>query len=141
MADIRSITLSGRLGADPELKYTADGTAVAQFRMAVNRWDGKQKAEVADWWSVTVFGKTAEFVGQHFARGSGILVVGEPEVHQWDDRETGQKRERVQIIARQVCFPPKSGEKSTAEPAAAPGATSRTAEQSAPNGDDPFGDQ
>ena len=91
----------GRLARDPELRYADSGTTGATMRLAVDRAGGDDEAGFFD---IACFGKTAEAVGAHLVTGRRILVEGSLRQSTWNDNETGQRRSRVEIVARQVTF-------------------------------------
>ncbi|MBG85399.1 MAG: single-stranded DNA-binding protein [Verrucomicrobiales bacterium] len=107
MASFNKVILMGNLTRDPELRYTPNGTAVAQIGIAVNRvWrnqEGQQQEEVT-FIDVDVFGRTAENVGQYMRKGRPILIEGRLKLDQWDDRNTGQKRSKLKVVADTVQF-------------------------------------
>ena len=84
--DLNSITISGRLGRDPELKQTADGKDWCSFSVAVNRYAKKGEEAKADWFNCTAYGKTAVFLHQYFHKGDGILLEGRMESSKKDDK-------------------------------------------------------
>ena len=101
----QSITIAGRLGRDPEMKFTAKGTAMTKFSVAVNNY----KKETA-WFNVTVFGNQAESCNQYLNKGSSVLVTGElqfdpdtgaPKV--WQSKD-GSSKSSFQVNARDVVF-------------------------------------
>jgi len=107
MASFNKVILVGSLTRDPELRYTPKGTAIAKIGLAVNRtWrteTGEQKEEVT-FVDVDVFGRTAENVGQYMRKGSPILIEGRLRLDQWDDKQTGQKRSKLGVVAETVQF-------------------------------------
>jgi single-strand DNA-binding protein len=107
MASFNKVILMGNLTRDPELRYTPKGTAIAKIGLAVNRnWtseSGEKKEEVT-FIDVDVFGRTAENVGQYMRKGRPILVEGRLKLDQWDDKQTGQKRQRLGVIAETIQF-------------------------------------
>jgi single-strand DNA-binding protein len=107
MASFNKVILMGNLTRDPELRYTPKGTAVAKIGLAVNRvWtseSGEKKEEVT-FVDVDIFGRTAENVGQYMRKGRPILVEGRLRLDQWDDKQTGQKRSRLGVVAETVQF-------------------------------------
>jgi single-strand DNA-binding protein len=109
MSDLNRVTLSGRLVADPDLRYLPSGTAVANLRLASNRtWtgDGAQRAD-AVFVDVEVYGKSAESLSQHKQKGAFILVDGRLRQHSWE--KDGQRHSRLSVVADQVGFGPNSG--------------------------------
>ncbi len=107
MASFNKVILMGNLTRDPELKYTPKGTAIAKIGLAVNRvWrtdTGEQREEVT-FVDVDIFGRTAENVGQYMRKGRPILVEGRLKLDQWEDKNTGQKRSRLGVVAESVQF-------------------------------------
>jgi single-strand DNA-binding protein len=107
MASFNKVILVGNLTRDPELRYTPKGTAVAKVGLAVNRnWtseSGEKKEEVT-FVDVDIFGRTAENVSQYMRKGRPILIEGRLKFDQWDDKQTGQKRSRLGVIAETVQF-------------------------------------
>jgi single-strand DNA-binding protein len=147
MASFNKVILIGNLTRDPELRYTPKGTAIAKVGLAVNRvWTtetGEKKEEVT-FVDVDIFGRTAENVGQYMRKGRPILIEGRLKLDQWDDKQTGQKRSRLGVVAETVQFlgsPTGAGEGGAPAPsrsrpaAAAPAAAAPAAEPVA--GDEP----
>ncbi len=107
MASFNKVILVGNLTRDPELRYTPKGTAIAKVGIAVNRvWttDTGEKKEEVTFVDVDVFGRTAENVGQYMRKGRPILIEGRLRLEQWDDKQTGQKRSRLSVVAETVQF-------------------------------------
>ena len=106
MSDLNRATLSGRLTADPELKYLPSGAAVANLRLASNRrytTNGERREEVL-FVDVEVYGKAGEALAQHKAKGDFLLVDGRLRQHTWE--RDGQRHSRLAIVADQVSFGP-----------------------------------
>jgi single-strand DNA-binding protein len=98
---VNKAILVGRLGRDPETRYTSGGQAVCNFTMATDetykdRAGERQKR--TEWHRIVVWGKQAEIAQQYLHKGSLIFVEGRIQSRQWDDRE-GQKRTTVEIVA------------------------------------------
>jgi len=120
----------GNLTRDPELRSLPSGIKVCSFSVATNRvWKDKNGArqEAADYHNVVVFGRQAETVAQYMKKGSSILVEGRMQTRSWDDKESGQKKYRTEIIADRTQFGPKGGS-SGATPSQAPAKESAPAE-------------
>jgi single-strand DNA-binding protein len=121
MPSFNKVILVGNLTRDPELRYTPKGVAIAKFGLAVNRtWTtetGEKKEEVT-FIDVDVFGRTAENVGQYMRKGRSILIEGRLRLDQWDDKQTGQKRSKLGVVAEIVQF--LGSPAGAADPAAAP---------------------
>ena len=107
MASFNKVILMGNLTRDPELRYTPKGTAIAKIGLAVNRvWTNEagEKKEEVTFVDVDVFGRTAENVGQYMRKGRPILVEGRLKLDQWDDKQTGQKKSKLGVVAESVQF-------------------------------------
>ena len=106
MASYNRVILVGNLTRDPEVRYTPSGTAVTDLGMAVNRqWFDKQtnsKKEEVSFIDVTLWGKQAEIAGQYLKKGRQVLIEGRLQMDTWDDRETGQKRSKLKVVAEQM---------------------------------------
>ena len=103
----QQITLLGRLGNDPEMRYTPSGVPVATFSLAVNRYKNNaegQREEKTIWFRVTAWQRNAELVSQYLTKGRQVLVIGEiEEPRPWTDRE-GNTRASLEVTARQIQF-------------------------------------
>lgn len=100
----------GNLTRDPELRSLPSGIKVCSFSVATNRvWKDKNGArqESADYHNVVVFGRQAETVAQYMKKGSSILVEGRMQTRSWDDKNSGEKKYRTEIIADRTQFGPK----------------------------------
>jgi single-strand DNA-binding protein len=96
--------LIGNLGRDPEIRYTQNGTAVANFTMATtDRWtDGSgERREKTEWHRIVVWAKQAEIVGEYLKKGRQVYVEGSLQTREWTDRE-GQKRYTTEVRAQRV---------------------------------------
>lgn len=105
MASYNKVILLGNLTRDPELRYTNSGTAVCEFGLAVNRRIGNDpnKDEVC-FVDIVVWDKQAESTGRILQKGAPALIEGRLQFDQWQDRETGQKRSRLRVVAERVQF-------------------------------------
>ena len=103
--NVNCVVIGGNLTRDPELTYTPQGTAVADFTVAVNeKWKDKATGEMreqATFIAVKAWGKTAEFVAEQFRKGSPVLVEGKITQETWQTAE-GQKREKTRVRADKV---------------------------------------
>src|SRR4029079_16473597 len=105
--------LIGNLTRDPELRSLPSGIKVCTFSLATNRvWKDKNGArqESADYHNVVVFGRQAETVAQYMKKGSSILVEGRMQTRSWDDKTSGEKKYRTEIVADRTQFGPKGGQ-------------------------------
>lgn len=103
----------GNLTRDPELKSLPSGIKVCSFSLATNRvWKDKNGArqESADYHNIVVFGRQAETVAQYMKKGNSILVEGRMQTRSWDDKTSGEKKYRTEIVADRTQFGPKGGQ-------------------------------
>ena len=100
---INNVTLIGRLVADPELRTTATGKSVANFRIAVDRAYSKGGEKQADFITIVAWEKTADFIGKYFSKGSMIGIVGAIQTRNYED-SSGNKRTATEVLAREVSF-------------------------------------
>jgi single-strand DNA-binding protein len=103
----------GNLTRDPELRSLPSGIKVCTFSLATNRvWKDKAGArqESTDYHNVVVFGRQAETVAQYMKKGSSILVEGRMQTRSWDDKNSGEKKYRTEIVADRTQFGPKGGQ-------------------------------
>ena len=109
MSDCNRVTLSGRLVADPELKYLPSGTAVTNLRLASNRTytSNGERREEALFVDVEIYGKPAEALAQHKAKGAFLIIDGRLRQNTWE--RDGQRHSRLLIVADQVSFGPAAG--------------------------------
>jgi len=104
--------LIGNLTRDPELRSLPSGIKVCTFSLATNRvWKDKSGArqEATDYHNVVVFGRQAETVAQYMKKGSSILVEGRMQTRSWDDKTSGEKKYRTEVVADRTQFGPKGG--------------------------------
>jgi len=140
MASFNKVILVGNLTRDPELRYTPSGLAIAKFGLAVNRvttTESGEKKEEVTFVDIDAFGRTAENISQYMRKGSSMLVEGRLRLDQWDDKQTGQKRSKLGVVADTVQFlgSPRGAEGGEGAPAAAPRPRPAAA-AAAPAGDD-----
>ncbi|MDX2776318.1 single-stranded DNA-binding protein [Streptomyces caniscabiei] len=98
---INQVILMGRLTRDPEVRTTATGKTITSFSIAVDR--GGQDDQ-ADFFDVTAWEKLGELVSQYLSKGRRCLVQGRLRQDSWDDKETGKKRSKVEVVATDVTF-------------------------------------
>jgi len=99
--------LSGNLGADPELRFTPSGTAVANVSLATHEhWTDRngEKQEHTEWHQLVFWDKLATVVNDYLHKGSKILAEGKICTHSWEDQQTGEKRYRQEIGVTQMEF-------------------------------------
>lgn len=103
---VNKAILIGRLGKDPELRYTQSGKAVATFSLATSeRWTGQdgQKQESTTWHNIVVWGRQAEVVKEYMKKGSQIYIEGRISNRSYDDKE-GNKKYISEIVAQNFTF-------------------------------------
>lgn len=102
MASVNKVILVGRLGKDPEIKSIPSGTSVAKFTMATDEKftdRSGEKQERTEWHNIVAWGKLAEICGQYLKKGKLVYIEGSIRTDSWDDKESGQKKYRTEIIA------------------------------------------
>lgn len=108
---INKAMLFGNLTRDPELRALPSGMNVCNFSIATNRTykdrDGK-KQEQADFHNIVVFGRQADTVAQYLKKGSTAYVEGRMQTRSWDDKSSGEKKYRTEVVADTVQFGPRS---------------------------------
>lgn len=100
--DLNKVMLIGRLGTEPELRYTQQGVSITTFRMAIGRqWrdsEGNQHDET-EWFTVVAWNRLAEICSEYLHKGARVYIEGRLQNRSWDDPQTGDKRYRTEIIA------------------------------------------
>ncbi|MBW1668317.1 MAG: single-stranded DNA-binding protein [Deltaproteobacteria bacterium] len=120
MASVNKVILIGNLGADPELRYTPGGKAVASFSLATHeQWTGKngEKGERTEWHRIVAWDRLGEICGEYLHKGSQVYVEGRLQTRSWEDRD-GNKRYTTEIIAQRMQMlgaPGKAGKATTVE--------------------------
>jgi single-strand DNA-binding protein len=106
MAGLNKVMLIGNVGKDPEMRYTANGSAVTNFTLAVNRnftgSDGERREET-EWFDIVTWQKLAETCSQFLQKGKQIYVEGRLQTRSWEGQD-GQKRYRTEVHAQTVLF-------------------------------------
>jgi single-strand DNA-binding protein len=109
MANLNKVMLIGNLTRDPELRYTPKGTAVADIALAINRvWNNEQnqRQEETTFVDITLWGRQAELAQQYLTKGRGAYIEGRLQMDIWDDKQTGQKRSKLKVVAESLQFLP-----------------------------------
>jgi len=106
MASYNKVILLGNLTRDPQVRYTPSGSAVAEIGLAVNRyWTDKQsntRREETTFVDVTLWNRDAEVAGEYLAKGRSVLIEGRLQLDTWDDKQTGQKRSKLRVVAERM---------------------------------------
>ena len=125
---VNKVILLGRLGKDPELKYTPSGQAVTKFTLATSeRWKDKNSGEFqekTEWHNIVCWAKLAETAGQYLTKGSSVYLEGRLQTRSWDDKE-GKRHYMTEVIVSEMVF---TGGRNEAR-----GAAAQTASASAPD--------
>ncbi len=102
---LNRVTVIGRLGKDPEVKNTTNGSMAANFSLAVNeKWGaGDKKQERTEWIKCVCFGKTAELVSKYASKGRQIYVEGRLQTRSWDGKD-GNKQYATEVVVSSVVF-------------------------------------
>ena len=101
MASLNKVFLIGNLTRDPELRYTPNGTAVANFSIAVNR--KYKETDETSFFDIVYFGKPAEIIAEYMKKGRPILVEGRLQQRRWET-DDGQKRSKVEVVGENFQF-------------------------------------
>ena len=109
--------LIGNLTRDPEMRALPSGIQVTSFSLATNRvWKDKNgaKQESVDYHNVVVFGRQAETAAQYLKKGASVMVEGRMQTRSWDDKSSGEKKYRTEVVADRVQFGPRRDAGATA---------------------------
>ena len=105
MAGVNKVLLIGRLGRDPEVRYTPDGTAIANFSIATSEeWKDKktgEKQQRTEWHRIVAFRRLGEICGEYLSKGKQVYIEGRIQTRDWQDKD-GNKRYTTEIVASQM---------------------------------------
>lgn len=102
---VNKVILIGTLGRDPEVKYTQSGTPVAKFSLATNeRYKDKDGnwQDRTEWHNIVAWQRTAEILAEYVKKGDRLYVEGKLQTSSWDDKQTGEKKYRTEIVANDI---------------------------------------
>jgi single-strand DNA-binding protein len=102
---INKAILVGRLGKDPEIRSTPSGTSLAKFTIATDEKFTDRNGEKqtrTEWHNIVAWGKLGEICGQYLRKGKLVYIEGRIQTDSWDDKESGQKRYRTEIVANDM---------------------------------------
>jgi single-strand DNA-binding protein len=102
---INKVILVGNVGADPEVKYTPSGIPVGKFSLATNDRFKNKSGEWQDrteWHNIVAWQRLAEIVGEYVSKGSKVYIEGKLQTSSWEDRRSGEKKFRTEIVARDL---------------------------------------
>lgn len=104
MSSLNKVLLIGRLGKDPEIRYTADGSPVANFSLATSEfWTDKNgtRQERTEWHNIVAWSRLADLSKRYLSKGRQVYIEGRIRTREWDDRE-GNKRRTTEVVASQM---------------------------------------
>lgn len=119
--DLNKVMIIGRLTRDPEIRTTPGGASVASFSVATSfNWTDQQgqKKEQTEFHNVVAWRKLGEIVGQYLKKGSQVYIEGRLQTRSWDDKTSGQKRYRTEIVADNMIMLGRAGGSSGSAPTA-----------------------
>ena len=137
---VNKALLIGRLGADPEVRYTPDGTMVTNFRLATDlQWKDKsgEKLQRTEWHRIVAYGKLAEICSNYLSKGKLIFIEGRIQTRSWEDKD-GVKRSTTEIVAANMQMLDSKGQMRSQDTAADDQALAPAGPESAPDDDVPF---
>ena len=114
---LNRVHLIGRLGREPDLRYTPEGQALTRFSLATDRPTRLGGQSEADWHQIVCWGKLAEFAGQYLAKGRLVFVAGRLTYRTWEGRD-GQTRRTTEIVANELILLDRRPETEPQEPEA-----------------------
>jgi len=113
---VNKVILIGNLGKDPEVKYTPSGTPVAKFSLATNERFKDKSGEWQDrteWHAIVAWQRLAEIVGEYVTKGSKVYVEGKLQTTSWEDKQSGEKKYRTEIVAQDLVLLDGRGERAS----------------------------
>ncbi len=132
MPNLNRVFLIGNLTRDPEVRYTPKGNAVCDLGLALNRvytLEGGERREEVTFVDVTLWGRQAEVAGEYLVKGRAVFIEGRLQLDTWEDRQTGQKRSRLRVVAQAMQLldrrPSAEGHPTAAGPGAVPDQTAQ----------------
>jgi single-strand DNA-binding protein len=115
---VNKVILIGRLGKDPDVRYTPDGTMVTNFNLATDeQWKDKngEKVQKTEWHRIVTWGKLAEICGNYLVKGKLVFIEGRIQTRSWEDKE-GVKRFTTEIIASNMQMLDSKGQNKAEDP-------------------------
>jgi single-strand DNA-binding protein len=137
---VNKVILVGHVGQDPEVKYTANGVPVAKVSLATSerfKDRNEQWQDRTEWHSIVAWQRLAEIVGEYVRKGSKLYVEGKLQTSTWEDKQTGEKKYRAEIVAREILLL-SSRENGKGDKQTTPGEESTPDSVPAPADDIPF---
>lgn len=105
MKSVNRVTLLGSVGKTPEAKFTPGGVAVTKFSLATNekyKDKSQQWVEKTSWHNIVVWAKLAEIASEYLTKGSKVYIEGKITYDSWDDKASGEKKYRTEIVATEI---------------------------------------
>jgi single-strand DNA-binding protein len=102
---VNKVILIGNAGQDPEVKYTASGVPVAKVSLATSerfKDRNEQWQDRTEWHNIVAWQRLAEIVGEYVRKGSKVYVEGKLQTSTWEDKQTGEKKYRTEVVAREI---------------------------------------
>jgi single-strand DNA-binding protein len=102
---VNKVILVGNVGKDPEVKYSPSGTPIAKFSLATNekyKDRSEEWQERTEWHNIVAWQRLAEIVGEYVKKGAKLYIEGKLQTSSWEDRESGTKKYRTEIVARDL---------------------------------------
>ena len=103
---VNKVILLGNVGKDPEMRATPSGMVIAQFTLATadRRKEGDKWVDTTEWHNLVCFGRTAEIVRDYVKKGKQLYIEGKIQTRSWDDKESGQKKYRTEILVNDLAL-------------------------------------
>ncbi|HET9183534.1 MAG TPA: single-stranded DNA-binding protein [Candidatus Angelobacter sp.] len=136
---VNKVILLGNLGKDPEIKYTPSGTPVARFSLATNeRYKDKsgEWQERTEWHNIVAWQRLAEIVGEYVKKGSKLYIEGRLQTSSWEDKQSGEKKYKTEIVANDLVLLSGRGESDSESRVSRGAAANSSFDQRQPQHDD-----
>jgi single-strand DNA-binding protein len=103
---VNKVILLGNVGKDPEMRATPGGMVIAQFTLATadRKKEGEKWVDTTEWHNLVCFGRTAEIVRDYVKKGKQLYIEGKIQTRSWDDKESGQKKYRTEILVNDLAL-------------------------------------
>ena len=136
---VNKVILVGNLGKDPEVKYTPSGVPVAKFSLATNeryKDKGGEWQDRTEWHNIVAWQRLAEIVGEYVKKGSKLYIEGRLQTSSWEDKQSGEKKYRTEIVAQDLVLLSGRGEGGDSSEGRASRGAAAGFDQRAPHHDD-----
>jgi single-strand DNA-binding protein len=121
--DLNKVMIIGRLGTDPDMRYTANGNPVTTFRVAVSRqWKDSsgELREETEWFSIVTWNKLAEICHNHLNKNIRVYLEGRLQTRSWEDQQSGQTRYKTEVVASDMIILDSRAARESGQPTAEP---------------------